>query len=117
MLSSESIVDVKVPFLMSTLPTAILVELVRVNATLELVTELPPSVILPFVPLAVSTFVVPSAPSNKIPDVMVEKSSGPLLAVTSAPDPSTSGPSTLVNVTVVAAATSPWNAKSSIFAL
>ena len=112
---SESIVAVKIPFLISTLLTDVLVELVKVNATLELVAETLPSAILPVVPLAVRILVVPLVPSNKILEVVGEKEIDPLFAVTSTLVSSFSR-TTLVNVTFVAATTSALKTKSFIFA-
>ena len=86
-----------------------------VRETLELVAVILERVRLLLLPLALMLLVVPLAPPSKTPKEMDEKSSEPLLAVTSTLEPSTSGPVTLVNVTLVAAVTSPWKARSSMF--
>ena len=90
-------------------------ELDRVNETVGLVAETLPRVRLPVAPLAVRILVEPLLPANWIPDVIEEKLMGPLLAVTSTLEPSDSEPVTLVEVTLVAAVTSPWKARSSMF--
>ena len=90
-----------------------LVELDRVSETVALVAETLPRVRLPVAPLAVRILVEPLLPESWIPDVIEEKLMGPLLAVTSTLEPSDSEPVTLVEVTLVAAVTSPWKDKSS----
>ena len=93
------------------LPTVVLVALDNVNDTVEFVAVTDPSVRLPVAPLAVRMFVEPLLPASWIPDAIVVKSIGPLLAVTSTFDPKDSGPATLVNAILVAAVTSPFRTK------
>ena len=98
---------------MFTLPTAVLVALLRVNETVGLVAETFPRVRLPVAPLAVRILVEPLLPASWIPAEIEEKLMGPLLAVTPTFEPKESGPTTLVKVILVAAITLPWKDRSS----